>query len=163
MWETILHSNAFNFVIFVIIIAIICKKTDVAGMIAGLQEKVRQVIETAKKEREQALLKLEESEKAVANVENEVSTIMKDAEHTADVLSNKIKEDAQKQVENIKNNASKIIEAEEKVLHAKLLNKASKASLEVAEKHIKETLKENEALHERYINESINELDRLTL
>ena len=163
IWNTIVMSNTFNFTIFVLLLAFIFKKIDVASIISNLQEKIKQLIENAKKAREEALGKLKEAEKAVENVEEEVSTILKDADKTAKILSNKIIEDAKKQIESIELNAKKIVEAEEKVLHASLVKKTAQASLEVATNHIKDTLNQNANLHDKYINESIDELDRLSL
>lgn len=161
IWNTLVMSNTFNFIIFVLIIAFVIKKIDVASIITTLQEKIKQLIENAKKAKEEALNKLKDAEKAVENIESEVHIILDDAHKTSKILSEKIIEDAKKQVENIELNAKKIIEAEEKVLHASLIKKTSKASLEVATKHIKDTLKQNADLHDKYINESIDELDRL--
>ena len=56
-----------------------------------------------------------------------------------------------------------IIDAEEKIIYNTLMKKASKASLEVAKSHIKDTLRNNEALQDKYINESIDKLDGLNL
>ena len=97
------------------------------------------------------------------NVATEVETILSDAKVTASKLSEKIAEDAKKQTESIEKNAKKIIEAEEKIIYNSLMKKASKASLEVAKNHIKDTLRNNEALQDKYINESIDKLDGLNL
>ena len=78
-------------------------------------------------------------------------------------MSEKIAEDTQKQVESIKQNAEKVIEAEEKVIYTSLMKKTSLASLKTAESYIKNTLKDNEVLHDKYINESIDNLDGLNL
>ena len=57
--------------------------------------------------------------------------------------------------------AAKIINAEEKMLISKLTRSAPVASVEVAKKHITKTLEHNPNLHEQYINQSIDSLDRL--
>ncbi len=162
-WELIIHSNTFNFVIFIAILAYICKKIDVSVIIAGIQEKIKKMIEDSKTAKSEAEANLVSAEEKVKHVNEEVETILQDAGSTAKKLSEKISEDTQKQVENIKKNAEKIIEAEEKVLYTKLMKKASLASLKTAETHIKNTLVNNEALHDKYINESIDNLDGLNL
>lgn len=163
IWELIIHSNTFNFVIFIAILAYICKKIDVSAIIAGLQEKIKKMIEDSKTAKSEAESNLVNAEEKVKHVNEEVETILKDADSTAKKLSEKISEDTQKQVESIKKNAEKVIEAEEKILYTKLMKKTSAASLKTAEDYIKNTLKDNEALHDKYINESIDELDGLNI
>ena len=163
IWNLIVHSNTFNFLIFVSILAYICKKIDVSAMIAGLQKKIKKMIEDSKEAKAKAESNLSDAEEKVKNVKEEVETILKDADTTATKLSEKIAEDTQKQIENIKQNAEKVVEAEEKVLYTKLVKKTSIASLKTAETYIKNTLQNNETLHDKYINESIDELDGLNL
>jgi len=163
LWDIIIHSNTFNFVIFILILAYLCKKIDVSAIIDKIQEKIKQMIEDSNTAKENAKNNLYQAEDKVKNVSKEVDTILNDARTTAEKLSEKISEDAQKQVESIKNNAKKIIEAEEKVLYTSLMQKTASASLQTAEKHIRDVLNNNEALHDKYINESIDELDGLNL
>lgn len=163
IWNKIILSNTFNFIIFVAIIVFILKKINVAGLISNLQEKISQVIENAKIALGQAILDLQKAEDEVKNVPEDVKKIISNAEATAEALSGKILEDAKKQVENIEKNAQKIIEAEEKKLSAEIMRKTSKASVLTASEHIKTALINNPSLHEKYINESIEALDRLNI
>ena len=163
LWNIVIHSNTFNFVIFVLVLAYICKKIDISTIIAKLQEKIKQMIEDSDKAKDDAHKNLSEAEDKVKHVKEEVDTILQDASSTANKLSEKISEDTQKQVESIKKNTEKVIEAEEKVIYTSLMKKASLASLQTAEKHIKDVLVNNEALHDKYINESIDELDGLNI
>ena len=162
-WNVIVESNTLNFVVFVLILAYLCKKIDVNKIIENLQAKIQQMVEASKEAKEVAIKDLAKAEESVKNVATEVETILSDAKVTASKLSEKIAEDAKKQTESIKKNAKKIIEAEEKIIYNSLMKKASKASLEVAKNHIKDTLRNNEALQDKYINESIDKLDGLNL
>ena len=163
LWNIIVHSNTFNFVIFVLILAYLCKKIDVSAVIANIQEKIKQMIEDSNKAKEDAQTNLTQAEDKVKHVKEEVDSILNDADSTASKLSEKISEDTQKQVESIKKNTEKVIEAEEKVIYTALMKKTSLASLKTAEQHIKNILIDNEALHDKYINESIDELDGLNI
>ena len=55
----------------------------------------------------------------------------------------------------------KVIDAEEKFIIANLTKEASKVSVEQARKKIQWELLKDVSLHEKYINQSIDELDRL--
>lgn len=161
VWNVIVESNIFNFTIFVLIFVWIFKKINVKGMIATLQRKIIEVLDEAKKTKEEAKNELVNAEKAIENLDTELSAIVSDAKNSAEVISKKILTEAEKQIENIDLNAKKIIDAEEKMLVSKLTKNASKASVEVAKSHIKDVLSQTPSLHEKYIDESINELDRL--
>ena len=161
IWNLLVESNTFNFIIFVSLLAMLFHKINIKGIIGSIQEKVIKVIEEAKstqKEAEDALLL---AEKSIANLDNELKVIVSEAEKSAETIGKKILSEAEKQLENIDNNAKKVIEAEEKLIASTLRKNTSLASVEKAKAHIKNVLSEAPSLQEKYINESIDELDRL--
>ena len=161
IWSTIVESNTFNFIIFVLIIAFILKKINIGAAISSLQQKIIKLIEDVKKERDNAHRELLQAEKAVENLGEELKEIVDDAQKSAKVLGEKILNEAQKQVEDIEQNAKKVIEAEEKLLISKLTKSTSQLAVETAKSHITDVLEQTPTLQEKYINESIDELDRL--
>lgn len=163
IWNIIVTSNTFNFIIFVWIIAFVLKKIDISSLISALQAKIIKIIDEAKKEHEEAKNKLLQAEKEVEKLPEELKEIMQDAHKSAEVISTKILSEAQKQVESIEQNALKVIDAEEKLIIANLTKNTSKTSVETAKSHIQNVLTETPTLHEKYINESIEELGKLAL
>lgn len=161
IWQVFVSSNTFNFVIFASIIVLIMKKINIAGIINSLHENIVKAIENAKAAKEEAKKQLSEVEKSVENLPQELKSIIEDAARSAEVISEKLLKDAQKQVEHIESNAVKVIDAEGKMLVSKLTNKVSKASIEVAKSHITATLEQDKSLHDKYIDESIDSLDKL--
>lgn len=161
IWNRIVESNTFNFIIFVAILAFIFKKIDVASIITSLQQKIIKIIETAKKERADAEDELRKAEKSVENLGQELKIIMDDAQKSAETIEKKIFIEAQSQIENIEANAKKIIAAEEKLLISNLTKATAKASIEKAKQNITGVLESTPSLHEKYIDQSIDELDRL--
>ena len=107
-WNVIVESNTLNFVVFVLILAYLCKKIDVNKIIENLQAKIQQMVEASKEAKEVAIKDLAKAEESVKNVATEVETILSDAKVTASKLSEKIAEDAKKQTESIEKNAKKI-------------------------------------------------------
>lgn len=161
IWNIVMESNLFNFILFVLIIAWIFHKINVRELISNLQKKIIKLIEEVKKNKEEAYSELVQAEKAIENLDDELKVIVDDARKSANVLSEKILAEAKKQVDDIEANAIKVIDAEEKMLVAKLTKSTSQASVKAAEEHIKNVLTQTPTLHEKYINESIDELDRL--
>lgn len=163
IWNIIVESNTFNFILFVAIFAWIFKKIDIKRIIASLQKKIVKLIDEANANKSEAVIALKNAEKAVENLGEELKIIVGDAKKSAEVIGEKILTEAKNQIENIESNAKKVIDAEEKMLISKLTKSTSHASVKVAEEHIKEVLTQTPTLHEKYINESIDELDRLNI
>lgn len=161
LWNIVIESNLFNFIIFVLIFAWIFHKIDVKGIISNIQQKIIKLIDDVKKNKEDAYSDLVQAQKDIENLDSELKVIVDEARNSANVLSEKILTEAKKQVEDIEANAQKVIDAEEKMLIAKLTKSTSHSSVKAAEEHIKNVLVQTPTLHEKYINESIDELDRL--
>lgn len=161
IWNIVIESNLFNFIIFVLIFVWIFQKIKVKEIINNLQQKIIKLIDDVKKNKEDAYSELIQAEKAIENLDDELKVIVDEAKKSANVLSEKILSEAKKQVEDIETNAEKVIDAEEKMLIAKLTKSTSHSSVKAAEDHIKNVLTQTPTLHEKYINESIDELDRL--
>ena len=162
IWTVFVKSNAFNFVVFVLIFAWIIKKFNFKGMFEALQKKIADIIEEAKRTKAEAQQELITAEKEVENLPQVLNEIIQDAEKSANVIGEKILNEAKKQIESIESNAVKVIEAEEKLLISKLTKNTSKVSVEIAKSHVESVLEQTPSLHEKYINESIEELDRLS-
>lgn len=161
IWNIIVESNTFNFIIFLSLFALLFKKINLKGIINSLPEKTVKILDDVEKEKEIALNLLKSAESEIANLDNELKEIVVDAEKSAEVIGHKIMSEAQKQLENIESNAIKVIEAEEKLLVSQLSKKVSQESIKTAKSHIQQTLVQTPSLHEKFINESIDELDRL--
>ncbi len=162
-WNLIVQSNTFNFAILVIIIAVVFAKIDLPGIIEKIKNDVARAIENAKQEKENAEKDLKTAQKTAANTDNEVAEQLKTAENNAQNLSQGIMKNTELQIENIKSNILKVINAEEKSLSAKLTQDTVNNSIELAKQNIINKLNENPDLHKKFIDDSINEIDRVQL
>src|SRR5574344_2313980 len=159
LWKIFVEGNFFNFLLFVLFFVWVFKKIDIKSIIENLQKKIADIIEQAKKNKEDSVSELQNANKAIENLEGEIKSISIEAEKSAKVIAQKIKEEAEKQVLSMEQNSKKAIEAEEKKLISRLTRNTSKASVEVAKSQILKALEQNPELHDKYINESIDELD----
>lgn len=162
-WNLIVQSNTFNFAILVIIIAVVFAKIDLPGIIEKIKNDVARAIENAKQEKENAEKDLKTAQKTAANTDNEVAEQLKTAENNAQNLSQGIMKNTELQIKNIKSNILKVINAEEKSLSAKLTQDTVNNSIELAKQNIINKLNENPDLHNKFIDDSINEIDRVQL
>lgn len=162
IWNIIVKSNTFNFILFVLILAWIFKKINIEAMISALQQKIIKILEEVKNNHAEAKNDFSNAQKQVENLDSELKTIVEDASKSAAVIGEKILDEAKKQIESIESNAEKVINAEEKLLISKLTKSTSNVSVEIAKSRIEKVLEQTPTLHAKYINESIDELDRLS-
>ncbi len=158
IWNTIVTSNFFNFVVMVLILAWIIKKFDLINKLENSKSKIKEVIKNSEQEKINAQNEFLETQKSVENLENEITASLQEAQKRADSIADSIKTQTENKVKKIKDNIIRVIQAEEKTISAKLSQKTAKASSEIAKAHIKSILQSHPELHEKYINQSIEEL-----
>ena len=160
IWNLIVKTNTFNFIIFVILFAIIIKYAKVGNMITSMQAKVKQFIDDSVNAKEKSKKELQIAEQKVQNVTSEIKEIHDNADLNAMRLERKILADANIQSESILQNADKINEANGKKIISELSQEAALVSVELAKRHIISVLKKKPQYHAKFVSDSINELDR---
>ena len=163
IWDIIVKSNTFNFAILVIILAIVASKLNLGEKIEHIKNAIIKSIDNAKSEKENAAKFLEKTQKDVANLDNEVQDRLDKADVQAKNTARQILDAAGEKASRYEGGISRAIEAEEKTATASLSKQTAKASIELAKAHIKNILASNPELHTKFINESIDELDRIKL
>lgn len=160
IWNIIVQTNTFNFIIFVILFAIIFKYAKVGNLISSMQIKVKQYIDDSEKAKVVSVQNLKEAEQKFANVETEIAEIVENADLNATRLSRKILADANVQSENILLNADKLNDSNGKKIISELSQQAALVSVELAKRHIIDVLDKKPQYHAKFVEDSIKELDR---
>ncbi len=160
-WNLIVESNTFNFVVLILIFAILFKKINLEATIEKIRLEIVNTIDNAKKEQEDARNKLTGAQKAIEHIEDDIKGRLKEASQRADGISKQISENTDAQVKLIEKNIERVITAEEKTLSAQMSEKAIKSSVAIAQEQIKRMLEANPDLHNKYIDESIENLDKV--
>ena len=161
LWNLIVASNAFNFVVLVAIIAVVMSKLKVSEMLSALKDSIIAKIESSKKAKADAELSLSDAMDKVKNLDSEVDNKLSLAKMQADNVAKSIQEAANRRVKQISANVDKVIDSESKTLYTKLSDDTVRASVSIATDYITCRLKENPNLHNRYIDEGINELEKV--
>lgn len=161
--KLVVETNLFNFIIMVCILALVFWKMDLKSILTSMQEKVAQTIDEVKQNKAKSEETLTEAKKAVQKLPEDIEKINSDAKESAEMISAKIIDDAKKQAEHISQNADKVISAEEKQIINNLIKQVSVTSVEKSRENAVNMLKDNIEMHEKYIRESIEKLDGLTL
>ena len=160
IWNTIVQTNTFNFIIFVIIFAIIFKVAKIGNLVSSLQSKVNQYVNDSTSAKENSEKELKQAKEKANKVGTEIKEIIDNADLNAMRLSRKILADANIQSESILLNADKVNDANGKKIISELTNEAAMASVELAKRHIISVLNKKPHYHAKFVEDSINELDR---
>ena len=163
IWNFIVHSNTFNFIVMVLLLVWIVKKFNIKNALEVMKNNIIDSIEKSKQEKESASKTLNEANDAVKNLDSEINARITQAEEQGKNLAKQILTETDKKVKQIENNIERVVEAEEKTISSKLTSKTVKASVELSKNHIINLLKTNPELHEKFINESIEEIDRIKI
>ncbi len=160
-WNLIVESNTFNFIVLILIFAILFKKINISSVIEKIRDEIVNTIENAKKEQENAKNKLLNAEKAIENIDDEIKQKLNEASKRAEDMSKQILDNTDLRLKLIEKNIERVVNAEEKTLSAKMTEKTLKTSVELAKKQIINMLESNPDMHNKYIDESIENLDRV--
>lgn len=161
--ENLLHSNLFNFVIMVIVFAVIAKKIKVKESIEQNRVKIEDTVNQSISTKEQSFVELKNAEQDAEGAQKEIENIIDLAKSTLKTIEEKMANDLKKQVVNIENNVQKVVKSEVSKLNTKLVKGVSNASVALAENHMLKMLDENKDLHNKFINDSIDELDKVEI
>lgn len=163
IWDLIVKSNTFNFVLLVAIFCFIFKKIDISKILDKLQTDIVNTIENVKNNKNLAGIKLSKAKDSIKNLDKDIELQMEQANITAKSITDNIFQAAEKNIELINKNIDKVIATEEKTISSSLTEKTAEAAILIAENHIVTTLRNRPELHNKYIEESIQELDRIEL
>ena len=159
----ILHSNVINFAIMIWILAIIVKKLNLGKNFEKSVEDVALEIKKSDDEKAKSQKLRDEAQEILDNLPQDIETIEKSSAEKTKAFKDSIEENTQKAIFNIDQNIKKSLAIEEKKISNLMTEKTSKASVELARKHIQDLLNSNPELHNKYILESLDELDKVKL
>ncbi|MCQ2738741.1 MAG: hypothetical protein MJ237_00780 [bacterium] len=157
--DYIAGTNLFNFVIFLIIIAFVYVRKDVKSVIAKAKSDIDATINASTEAKDNSVISLKNMEQSLSHIEDEVEKILKKSEENATLVGKKILEEAHNSAISIQNGAMKAIENHRNSLRTELIRRASAASVELAKAQIISELQTNETLHDKLIDESVEQLE----
>lgn len=163
LWDIILKSNTFNFVVLLVIIVIVMQKLHLTEVLENIKNEIIERIEKAKQAKADAENYLAESKLKIENLDSEISEKISLAYTQANNVGDMIRETAQKKIKQVNDNVDKVIFAEEKKISTLLNDRTALASVELAESIIREKLANTPSLHDKYINDSILEIEKTVL
>ena len=161
IWEYIGRTNLFNFIIFLSVFILIWKMANLGDMLERAKQSVIDHIEESKSKKADSEEHLKQIEETVSHLGEEIEGLIKKSEDNAKLVGEKILQDAGNMAEGIRDNARKVVENKSALLKNDILRRASQASIDVARNHIINELRDNDGLHQKLIDESIEAINGL--
>ena len=163
IWNKILTSNLFNFVLMLVLLGWIIEKTNLAQKLEDGRKSIEDKITNAKLNKENASKVLFETQEKGEEIDREIFETIEKAERNAVIVGEKIINDAEKQSAEYGKNIKATIDSNIEKLKLNLTTKTAQQAISMAKKHVEEQLEEKRELHIRYINESIDALKGVDL
>ncbi len=163
IWNLIVESNTFNFIVLVIILAVLLQKMNISSVLENLKDNIINKIEMSKSARENAENELKKAQDAVANLDNEIKESIELTKKNIEGAVKQTLANADTQAQNILKNVQTVIENEEKQVSSKLLQSTTQQAVLSAKDKIIAKLKADPSLHNKYIDEAIENIDKVTL
>ncbi|MBR1617649.1 hypothetical protein IJ670_05800 [bacterium] len=161
LWDLFVTSNAFNFVVFVLIFIYLDKKFHLTSILEGAVQQVKEQIEDAKNAKEHSTQELKKAFKTVSGLNKELEEIEDKTNKNIKKLEENINTSTKTKLDDIQKNLEKNIKNSELEEKSSLTSKIAKASIELAKEHVEHLLQKNPDYHQKFINESIEDLEKL--
>lgn len=162
-YTNILHSNIINFLIMLVMIGVIIKRLDVKGMLEERHKKTVETINKSSEDVKKALAKYEKAKENLNNAHNETEKIVSDAKNLLKHLEQSARDELDEIREHYDKNMEKEVERAKQNAYNEISSSIAKASSALSYENIKQTLKQNPQLHQKYIDECIDSIDGLSI
>lgn len=161
--HTLIQTNTINFIVVLAVLIFILSKLNVGTKINKIKEEIKEYVENSVAEKTIAEKELEAVEEKIKQLPTETKLIETSAENNIKGLEQKIKKEIEDKKNDIKTSADRILNLEIKQFKSKLTSILSEKSVILAKDNAIEQLKNNSELHNKYINEAIEEIGRISL
>lgn len=163
MWHLILESNLINFIAVFLVMAFIVKKINVGDKIEVVRKTIKSYVDESTEEKEIAEKELSKIQAKIEHLQDDIKDIENTAQNNIKGFENKIQEEIFEKKKDMDKNAQRILSLETKNFKDKLSSVLSEASINLARKNAIEQLKNNRELHNKYINEALEGIDKINL
>ncbi len=161
--KTLAESNTINFIIMLVILGLIVRKIHLNESFQKATDKIQNNIETSEKTKQNSQDNLAQSQKKMEELPKELATLEKTSESKIKSFEDTIKITTQKTITNINQSIQKTMAIEEKKLSNHIKERTSHESIDLAKNKIIDILKKNPNLHNQFIQQSLDELDKVKL
>lgn len=156
-------SNTINFAIMAILLGVIIKKLHLSTAFEKSIEAIKNQISNSETEKANSSKILGKNKDLIEKSPNELEEMEKTSQSKLTAFEEKIEDNTRKTIENLVLATDRIKTIEEKKVSNLLTQSTSKEALELAKNRICELLEKNPEMHNDFIQQSIDELDKVKI
>lgn len=145
----------------VALFAVVLWKIDVKKTFETMRDEIKKVVEKSENEKKLALTELEHTKEDLKELPKELEKIISDARISAVNIAKDIEVKGNEEIKKIEHLAQKSIKFEEKKFHELLASMTSNAAVDLARENVISELSQKAELHNKFIDDALNELDRV--
>ena len=160
---TLAKSNTINFLLMAGFLYWILKKMNVSSSLKKGVDNVENTIKAAEQEKANSKNLVNEASATMNKLPDQIKEIEKFSEQKTEAFKKQLEESSKKSIENIKHNVEKVIAIEEKKNSNAVTSETVTTSIEESKNNILEMLKNKPNLKYKFIDKSLEELDRIQL
>lgn len=163
LMQTLIQSNTLNLLVVLAVLVWVVLKLNIGQNLESSKEEITSYVKEAENEKNEAEKRLNIIQDKVKKLPNEIKSIEKDTNNNIESLTRKSQEDIEEKKTDIDNNVSRIMNLETKKFKSKLTALLSEASVNLARDNAVKQLENNRSMHDKYINDAIDEIDGMIL
>ena len=156
-------TNTINFIIMIGLLYWLVKKMKLGKSFEQGIKNIQSEIEKSDSTKQTSLNHHKEAQNLINGLPNDIKTLENNSAEKIDIFKKQIKENSQKTINNISINIEKSIQIEEKKISNLLTEQTSQNALQQAKTNLEDMLKNNPKLHDLFIEQSIAELEKVTI
>lgn len=160
---TLAKSNTINFVLMVVILYIIVKKMNLNSSLNKSIENVENSIRQSEQEKLTSQNTLKKAQETMDKLPKQIEDIKKFNEQKTEVFKNQLENASKKSIENLKLGVKKAVLIEEKRISNEITSETVSSSIAQSKENIIKMLKEKPEWHYKFIEKSLEQLDRIRL
>ena len=145
----------------VALFAVVLWKIDAKKAFASMREEIKNVVEKSENEKKLALTELEHTEESLKNLPQELEQIIADAKTSAVNIAKDLEVKGSEEIKKLEHQADKAFKFEEKKFHELLASMTSTTAVDLARENVVSELEQKPELHNKFIDDALNELDRV--
>lgn len=154
-------SNTINFIIMVGILYWITKKIELNKNFESGIAKIKTDIKNSEDKKDISQKELDKAKAILDGLPQDIEILENNCNEKIDIFKEQIKTNTQKSILKINSNIDKTIAIDEKKISKTIVEETAKNSINKAELNIIKLLKEKPELHNEFIQNSIDELDKV--
>ena len=161
IWNVILETNIFNFIILILFFVALSLRFNPSSKLQNVIDGIKKQIDNSDSAKELSVIELKEAQEKLKTVDAEVIEIEANTKKSLSLIQHSILKQENEAIEALEQNTQKILNSNQNKAIQKLSKKTVLASFELAKHHIEKLLEKNPQYHQKFIEDSIKELDGL--